>query len=323
MPKLVTLGAGTGQRKLLEGLESTPCEVTAVVGVTDNGGSSATLRRALSIPQPGDARNCLTATARNPVLRALFDFRFREGELEGLSLGNYILAALACIEGDFGLAVERANELLDTRCLVLPSSATPTQVGAELVTGARIVGEWEIIRREPRARILRVFLEEEAPLYPLSRRALEQADLLVIGPGSLLTGIVPVLLTRGLRDAVRASSAPIAYICNLMTQPGQTDGFSARDHVEQVERYLGFSVDHILLNDAPLPSELVAHYRAIGSEPVRDDLEGDLRTTRGRYLQDDSAGVLARHDRPDNVFLLHHDPRSIAAALLDVLPPRC
>ena len=315
-PKIVTLGTGTGQRRIIEGLPRDACERTAVVGVTDNGGSSAVLRRSLSMPQPGDTRNCLTAMSPDSTLRKLFDFRFQSGDLAGVNLGNYILGALTEIEGDFGLAVERAGELLAPDGRVLPVSTTSTQVAAELVDGNRIYGEWEIIRREPRVRILRVFLEEALPIYPPASAAIREADLIVIGPGSLRTGILPVLLTTGLKDAVRASGAPVVYICNLMTQPGQTDGYSARAHVEEVERYLGMSVDHVVLNRTPIPNELREHFRALGSEPVEDDFGEDVRVRRADLLQGDSIETLRKHRRPDNVFFLYHDAAALGQVIL-------
>ncbi len=318
-PKIVTLGSGSGQRKLLEGLSPEQCDVTAIVGVTDNGGSSAVLRRSMNIPQPGDTRSCLTAVARDEVLRKLLDFRFQEGELRGVNLGNYILAALTRIEGDFGLAVERAGELVSAWGRVLPATVESTHVCAELVNGARLVGEWEIIRRKPRARILRVSLEKPVPVYPPAAEAIANADLVVIGPGSLMTGIVPVLLAKGLREAIQRSSAPVAYVTNLMTQPGQTDGFSVRDHVEVVETYLKLSVDHVLANDADVPGELLAHFRTLGSEPVADNMGDDARMVRGNLLQADSLETLRRHDRPDNVFFLYHDPSKLAERLLGTI----
>ncbi len=317
---IVTLGTGSGQRRLLEGLRTRPTHVTAIVGVTDNGGSSARIRQAMELPQPGDTRNCLGALAENDLMRKLFDYRFDEGDLEGMNLGNYIIAALARIEGDFGIAIERANELLATRGRVLPATTTSTHVCADLSTGTKIVGEWEIIRRSPRARILRIFLEHSAPVYPPSAAAIRAAELVVIGPGSLRTGIASLLLCRGMSAAIHESGAPVVYVCNLMTQPGQTDGFTARDHVREIERYLGFPVDHVILNTAPIPTELRSHFERLESEPVVDDLESDVRAIRGDYLQPDSIDSLQRHARPDNVFFLYHDPLKLAAVLESLLP---
>lgn len=317
--KIVTLGTGTGQRRLLQGLDPKRCDVTAIVGVSDNGGSSATIRKALQIPQPGDTRNCLTALATNKLQRKLFDHRFQEGELAGTNVGNYILGALTQIEGDFGLAVERANELLATTGRVLPVTTASTHVCAELVTGTKIIGEWEIIRRSPRAKILRVYLETPVTIYPPAAEAVRDADLIVFGPGSLRTGIVPVALTTGLLDAIHDSKAAVAYVCNIMTQPGQTDGYSARDHVLEIERYLRLRVDHILLNSAPVPTELVEHFRRLGSEPVANNLDGDLRVLAEPFLQPDSIETLQQHDRPDNVFFLYHDPTTLGEALIGLI----
>ncbi|MBI1849162.1 MAG: YvcK family protein [Planctomycetes bacterium] len=321
MKRIVTLGTGTGQRTLLEALRDRQEEidVTAVVGVTDNGGSSAAVRRAMGLPQPGDCRNCLGGLAPPSTLRDLVDYRFNEGELAGLSLGNLIVAALSRLKGDFGEAVQEAGRLLGLRGRVLPVTTKNTQIGAELATGWKIVGEWEIIRREPRVKIVDMFLLDPAPAYPPAVEALERADLVVIGPGTLLTGIVSVLLTTGIPDAIHRTQGEVVYVCNLMTQPGQTDGFTARDHVRTIEGVLGFPVDRILVNSAAVPLDLRDHYSRVDAEPVVDDLDTDLRTVRAPLLANMRLPDVVAHKRPDNVFLLRHDRDKLVTVILDLV----
>jgi uncharacterized cofD-like protein len=318
MKRIVTLGTGTGQRTLLEALREVPdVEVTAVVGVTDNGGSSAVVRRAMGLPQPGDCRNCLGGLAPPSTLQRLLDYRFDEGELSGLSLGNLVIAALSRLKGDFGEAVQEAGRLLGLRGRVLPVTIKSTQIGAELASGWKVVGEWDIIRREPRVKIVDMFLLESAPAYPPAVEAIEQADLVVIGPGTLLTGIVSVLLTSGIPEAVHRAAGEVVYVCNLMTQPGQTDGFTVKDHVRAVESVLGFPLDRIVVNSAAVPHELREHYVRFDAEPVHDDLDSDLRVVRAPLLPDVRLREVLGHKRPDNVYLLRHDRDKLASAILD------
>jgi uncharacterized cofD-like protein len=268
----------------------------------------------MGIPEPGDPREALVALAERGVLRKLFDYRFHEGDLAGLSLGSLILAALTRIEGDFAVALERAAALLACTGRVLPVTTKNTQVCAELATGWKIVGERDIVDRTPRVRIVQIYLEERAPLYPPCAESIRAAQLVVIGPGALLTGLVPILLTDDLRGALRESRARVAFVCNLLTQPGQTDGYGVRDHVREIETYLDFPVDHILVNRASVPADLRSHFSSLGAEPVEDDIGDDVRVVRGDFLQEASLETLPLHDRPGR-FFLHHDPDRLAEAV--------
>jgi len=313
--RIVTLGTGTGQSTLIEGLREHDVQLTAVVAVTDNGGHSGIVRKSLGIPQPGDSRSCLTALSKDPLLKQLFEYRFTEGDLEGVSLGNLMLGALARKTGDFGKAVEMAGRLLKIKGSVLPVSTVSTEIAAELEDGKTIVGEWEIIRREPRTPIARMYLRDRAPLHPPVSRAIGAANLIVIGPGTVRTGLVSLLLTDGLAQALRDSAAPKVLVMNLMTQPGQTDGMTAAEHVREIEKYLGGPVGHVLLNNAPVPPEILLHYKSQGAEQVKDDLSPD-GAIRVPLLKSTTLEEIAEHRRPDNVHLLRHDPGKLAEAIL-------
>lgn len=319
MKRIVTLGTGTGQSTLIDGLREHEAQLTAVVAVTDNGGHSGVVRRSLGIPQPGDSRSCLTALSRDPLLKGLFEYRFTEGELDGVSLGNLILGALARKTGDFGKAVEMAGRVLKVKGAVYPVSTVSTEIAAELEDGRTIVGEWEIIRRTPRTPIRRMFLRDKAPLHPPVGRAIAAANVIVLGPGTLRTGLVSLLLTEGLAEALRQSGAPKVLVMNLMTQPGQTDGMSAAEHVREVERYLGAPLDKVILNSAAVEKDIVDHYKAQGAEPVRDDLPAsDPSVVRVDLLESTTLEEIAEHRRPDNVHLLRHDPAKLAAAVMAI-----
>lgn len=271
--KVVCLGNGTGQAALLKGLRGYPYELTAIVGITDNGGHSGLIRRAMNIPAPGDLRSCLGGLAdpESPLAR-LLGYRFSEGELSGISLGNLILAALIRQEGSLSAAADRLRQMLGIGDQVLPVSDESTQVCAELTDGRHIAGEWEIIERKPRTPIGQIYLER--PMIracPSCLRAIEEADVLIFSPGSLLTGLASLLLTEGIRNALETSRARKIYVCNLMTQPGQTDGFALSHHVKVLSSYLPAPPDDVLANDGPIPAELLTLYETAGARPVEID----------------------------------------------------
>ena len=321
---IVTLGGGTGQATLLRGLSAYDCQVTAIVGVTDNGGHSGQLRDVLHIPQVGDIRQCLGALLdEQTVWGKLLRHRFSHGSLRGLSVGNLMLAALTEIHGSLHEAVTEICTAADIVERVLPVSDGDTQIAAELEDGRVVVGEWQIIQRQPRCAVTRLFLQPPVVAQPAVCDAIAQADLLVCCPGSLLTGILAVLLPSGVRDAIMASRARCVYVCNLMTQPGQTDGFTARQHLDLLRRYLGRQVDAVVLNNGPIPGTLLDLYAQHGSQPVINDLG---QTTTAVYEADlverPDAETVAAYVRPQGadmqvgLHLIRHDPVTLAAQIM-------
>jgi uncharacterized cofD-like protein len=273
MMDIVTLGNGTGQATLLYGLREYACGVTAIVGVTDNGGHSGHLRHLLHLPQVGDTRQCLSALLdAESVWGHLLRHRFTDGELCGISVGNLMLAALAQRHGSLHAAVEDVRQAAGLRQRVFPVSDGDTHIGAELEDGRCVIGEWEIMQRQLQTPIARLFLEPPVAAHSAVLEAIARADLLVICPGSLLTGTIGVLLHPGVREALTASQAPCIYVCNLMTQPGQTDGYTARQHLAVLTAYLGRQVEAVVLNNGPLPDAICAIYAQHGSYPVVQDL---------------------------------------------------
>src|SRR5262245_30262656 len=249
MTRIVTLGGGTGQAQLVKGLIALGADVTAIAGVTDNGGHSGELRRKLGIPAVGDLRSCLAALGegRNGLARAL-SHRFDSGA----SLGNLILAQLAMAEGSLTRAATTLSSVLTPRGRAIPASDAAAQIAARVDGGRAIVGEWEIIRRKPRRRITRLYHRPAIDATPEARRALRQADLVVIGPGSLRTALVSVLLVRGIGEAARRRR--VAFVLNILTQAGQTDGFTAAGHVAEIERYLGKRPEIVIANSKRPPA---------------------------------------------------------------------
>lgn len=264
---IVTIGGGTGNSTILKGLKSFSTNITTIVTVADDGGGSGVLREDLGILPPGDIRACLIALANTePAMENLMNYRFREGNLKGQSFGNLFLAAMVDIYGDFDLAVKEAGEVLAITGKVLPMTLEDVVLYAELEGGITLKGESNITEKnkEFKKRIKRVFIEPEMS-KPLEETVddILKANIIIIGPGSLYTSIIPNLLVKDIALALKNTKAQVYYICNVMTQDGETDGYSVYDHVEAINNHLGFNViDKILVNNAEIPKEIVDKYEA-------------------------------------------------------------
>ena len=250
-PKVVVIGGGSGLPNLLRGLKHYTANITAVVTVADDGGSSGRLRTELGILPPGDIRNCLVALADSEdVMQRLMDYRFSSnGQLDGHSFGNMFIAALAGIGGDFYRGVEIAGELLAIRGRVVPSTSVDVTLMATTASGQRLIGESRVGTAKDPLQSLDL-MPADAAAHPEAKQAIEEADLIVLGPGSLFTSIVPNLLVPEISVAITNAAALKMYVCNVAGEPGQTIGFSVLDHLEVVRRYLGPSaIDLVLAND--------------------------------------------------------------------------
>lgn len=317
---IAVLGGGTGLATLLRGLKHYTSNLTAVVTVFDDGGSSGRLRRELGILPPGDIRDCLVALAEaEPLMTQLFEYRFKGGALDGHAFGNLFIASLTGVTGDLEQAVKETSKVLNIRGRVLPATAHDVVLVAELEDGRVIEGESRITGA--RGRIRRVSLRPaDAPPLPEVLDALAQADLILIGPGSLYTSVIPNLLVPGVADVVRARRAPRVYICNVMTQPGETDGYAAADHVKAIDAHAGGGLlSHVIVNtQAPQSRALLDRYAAQGSRPVAPSL---------RELEALGLGVVGLPLMNEDE-LLRHDPHRLADAAFQVIetlngrPPR-
>jgi uncharacterized cofD-like protein len=300
-PRVVVIGGGTGLSVLLRGLKAYTWNITAIVAVTDDGGSSGRLRRELSMPPPGDIRNCLVALAdTEPLMERLLQHRMEGGQgLAGHAFGNLFLAAMTEITGDFEQAVRASSRVLAVRGRVLPSTLRPVTLRARLADGTVVEGETAIARSARKDLPIEHVELVPSQAEPLDEAllAMAEADLIVLGPGSLYTSVVPNLLVRGMAQALRASQALRVHVANIMTQHGETDGMSAADHTRALLRH-GATVDVVVVNTRPLPPAVRARYAAEGSEPVAPALE-ELRAMGLRTvpapLWDVSEGP-ARHD---------------------------
>jgi len=275
-PRIVAIGGGHGLSTLLRGLKRHTRNLTAIVTVADDGGGSGMLRDELGMPPPGDIRNCMQALANTePVMEQLLAYRFKEGRLSGQSFGNLLLAALNGISGSFDEAVGKMSEVLAITGRVLPVTTADIALEATFENGTRVSGESKIaaFKKAQDCRISRVELHPEHPAaLPETLEAISKADLILLGPGSLYTSVIPNLLVDGVVKAIQSSDAPRVYIANIMTQDGETEGMTLSEHISAllVHSAPGL-IDLCLANCAPIRPELLERYRAEGAEPIAVD----------------------------------------------------
>nr|WP_081908943.1 uridine diphosphate-N-acetylglucosamine-binding protein YvcK [Deinococcus sp. YIM 77859] len=309
-PRIVAVGGGTGLSNLLSGLKEHTANITAIVTVADDGGSSGRLRESLDMIAPGDLTDCYAALSDSPVLARLLLHRFGRGDgLEGHTFGNLLLATLSEEQGGLQGAMRDVHEVLRVRGQVFPATTTPVTLVARLSDGREVRGESELARQVGDARVEDVRLEPpDLPALPAVLDAIAHAELIVLGPGSLFTSILPALLVPGIARAVRASGVPVVYVASLMTEPGETTSLTLEDHVNAISRHLGRTPDWVLVNSTPIPPDVQARYAAEGAQMLT--LEGASRGLRDRVWRAPllQAGAVARHD-----------PAALAQALLAVL----
>jgi uncharacterized cofD-like protein len=302
--RVVAFGGGTGLPVLLRGLRDRVRDLTAVVTVADDGGSSGRLRQELGVAPPGDVRNCLVALAGRKRLAEVFNYRFEApGDLNAHSVGNIIIAALADMAGGFCEGVEQAARFLRIKGTVFPAATESLTLVVRYADGT--VTRGESVVQGVGKRVAGVSVEPEGvPAPPGVIEAIEKADVLVLGPGSLFTSTIPALLGCGVRGALAAFDGPVVYVSNVMTQPGETGGFAVSDHVRAISAHLGPVVTDVLVHRGNLSPGVLARYEAEEATPVASDL-GALR---GMGLRVRAADVLSRDDRAG----VRHDPDRLA-----------
>ena len=309
-PKVVVVGGGTGLSVLLRGLKEFTSNITAIVTVADNGGGSGVLREDLGMLPPGDIRSCLLALANTePTMEKLLQYRFEEGVLKGQNFGNLFIAAMNEIYGSFEMAIKETSNVLAVTGKVLPMTLEDVTLIAELENGKTIKGESEIPLRtqELSSRINRMYMEPTMT-YPLIEavEAIEEADLIVLGPGSLYTSIIPNLLVNNMVDKIYESSGAVVYISNIMTQPGETDDYTVLDHVEAILKHSREDfIDYVIVNEEEIPKAYLKKYTIDGSKPVvlgKND-EKTLNNKNIKLIQANLVDIKKDYIRHDSIVL--------------------
>ena len=310
-PKIVVIGGGTGLSTLLRGLKTYSANITAIVTVADDGGSSGRLRQEFGVLPPGDIRNCLAALAdEEKLLTELFQYRFRAGDgLTGHSFGNLFLTALSEITGDLERAVAASSKVLAVRGQVLPATLSDVRLWAELDDGRRVEGESSI----PKAggRIVKIgCLPANPPAVPAAIKAIKEADYIIIGPGSLYTSLIPNLLVTEIADAIAATNVPRIYVCNIMTQPGETQDYTVAEHIQAIDAACAGRrlFDAVLINKKSPSAKALIRYAQQSSHPVF--LDREAVTQLGRRIV--PANILYE----DEIGCVRHDPQKLAKVLL-------
>lgn len=301
-PRIVVLGGGTGLSTLLRGLKTYSANITAIVTVADDGGSSGRLRREIGVLPPGDIRNCLAALAdEEKLLTELFQYRFRVGDgLAGHSFGNLFLTVMSEVTGDIERAISASSKVLAIRGQVLPATLSDVCLWAELADGRRIEGESNITKAQ--GKIVKIgCTPPNPPALPKAIQAIQEADYIIIGPGSLYTSIIPNLLVPEITAAIAQSKAVRLYVCNIMTQPGETDGYTVSDHIQAIDRITGHKLfDAVLVQKASPSARSLIRYAQESSHPVFFDREGvsllGRRAIMANVMDEDQTTGLVRHN---------------------------
>jgi uncharacterized cofD-like protein len=309
--RVVAIGGGTGLSTLLRGLKREVGDgiedLSAIVTVADSGGSTGRLRKIYNIPAPGDIRNCIVALSESEeVMQRLFQYRFKGDDLGGHAFGNLFLTALTDITGSFLEAVKLTSQILRTKGSIIPSTVEDVHLVARFDDGTTVQGEEDITKygKESGARIEAIWIEPEDAKAPIEAVAsIEKADMILFGPGSLYTSIIPNLLIRDIKEAIKRSSALRVFIVNAMTQPGETDGFTAYDHLKTFLHFSGLNgVDAVIVNTRMPSGELLKRYLEENQEPVTPDIAKIAREEVRVFAEDliGEGNSFVRHD-PDRL----------------------
>jgi uncharacterized cofD-like protein len=310
-PRIVTIGGGTGLSTLLHGLKEYTSNITAVVTVADDGGSSGRLREELNVLPPGDIRNCLVGLAdAGPLMEKLFQFRFDDGrDLKGHNFGNLFITAMSKVTGDFEQAVKASSEVLAIRGSVVPATLTRVVLKALHEDGTETVGESKIPEKESPIKRMSVSPSGSRPTVA-ALEAIKKAHAIILGPGSLYTSVMPNLLIDGMYEAIKQSKAVKIYVCNVMTQAGETDNYRSRDHVKAILDHTGEGVmDYCVVNKSRIPPELMEKYKEKDAYPVQVDVEA-IKSLGPEVVEANVA---------DTKDLVRHDSHKLAKLIIDLL----
>jgi uncharacterized cofD-like protein len=319
MKKVVVIGGGSGAYTTLMGLKNYQIKLSAIISMMDSGGSSGKLRDAYGVLPPGDLRQSMVAlSTSNHIWRKLFTYRFESGDFKGHNFGNVFFAALESIEPDYNEVTKTAEMLLQTSGKVIPVTLDKSHLVVEFEDGKKIITEDSIDKSGyKKSRIKKAYLEPKAKINHVAKKALEEADYIVIGPGDLYTSLIPNLLVSGVPEAISNSKAKVFYVANLMTKSGQSTGYKTSDHVKDLEKYLKRGVDYVVINSMSLPESAILHYQKDGEIPVVDDLENSKKAVRGDLVSD----VIHSQSKADTALrsIVRHDSNKLAQLIINTI----
>ena len=318
--KVVVIGGGTGSFTLLKSLKDHTKYITALVNMSDDGGSTGILRDELGVLPPGDVRQCLVALSNAPQIRDLFNYRFEEGTFEGHAFGNLFMAALEKMTGDFTEGVELASQILNITGKVEPVILNSVQLCMNSGGEPNIKGEYKIAHAIFNSSKPQLWLEPEPRVNPEAVTSIMNADLVVIAPGNLYGSLAPALIVPEIGTALEQAKAKLMFVCNLVTKPGQTDGFKVHMYAEEVERFIGHqSLDYVLYNTAKPSDELLSKYAADGEYGVEAD-QAALAAAHYDAIGADLLGEIFKTSKADFIkrTLIRHDSEKVAAEIMRI-----
>ncbi len=319
MKKVTVLGGGTGTFVVLSGLKNDSLDLSVVVSMSDSGGSTGKLRDQLGVLPPGDLRQCLVALSDAPALwRRLFLYRFEKGDLKGHNFGNLFLAALEKVSTSYDEAIKTASYVLKTKGNVIPVTLDKVHLVAEYVNGKVVTGEGFIDENHfENSRIKKAYLSPEANANTKAIRAITSSNYIIIGPGDLYTSIIPVLLVKGVREAIQSSSAKVIFVMNLMTKAGQTTDYKASDSVSDLRKYLGRDPDVVLINKEMIPKDILKSYEQFHEVPIENDLDPDK--VAYKIIEKDLIDSTVNNKSESDILyrsILRHDSQKVNEVLL-------
>lgn len=323
--KIAVIGGGTGSFTILSALKEHTSQIAAIVNMADDGGSTGVLRDELGTLPPGDVRQCMVALSDSKKLRDLFNYRFEEGSFAGHALGNILLTALEKSTGNFAEAVETASDILRINGTVIPATLDNVRLKMEwpaasyILNGERVI-DADYFRYDPRK--AKLSLLPAPKVNPMAIRAIEQADIVLIAPGDLYTSLGPLLVIDGIGDALRRTDALVAYVCNLVTKDGQTNGFSVTDHAAEIERFGGGSfIDYVIYNDQQPDTQLAARYEKEKAYIVKVD-QAKLSKAHYQAIGGDFLGRIAERESSDKIpvvrSLIRHNAVAVANTVISL-----
>lgn len=325
--KVVTIGGGTGSLVLLSGLKKYDIDLSAIVSMADDGGSTGILRDELGVLPPGDVRQCLVALSESPqIMRDLLNYRFEEGGLKGHSFGNLFLSALEKISGSFSKGVVEAMKILDTQGQVIPITNDKAHLCMKLANGKVLEGEHEIYTSTINAKVEKIFYKPEIKVNKDAVRAILEADAVVIGPGNFYATLLPNLIIKGISQAIEKSKAKVVYNCNLTNKKGQTEGFKADDYINAVEKYIGGGrIDYVIINNKKPPQKIIEKYEKQEGKNILIEFDFARKEKRSyKIIQSDlSSRKEASCSKSDSLCrfrsFIRHDSDRLAKAIMSIL----